>query len=81
MTEEVVRYDRYQNELRVGDYVVCAAYGGVVLGVIDSYTDKMVKLSVHYNKKMRVYHAYTEQLIKFDRDQALINLMRVNYGN
>lgn len=79
--EEKLRYDKYQNELRVGDYVVCTASGVLSLGVIVSFTNKMVKVSINKRSRMCEYHAYTEQLIKFDKDQALINLLRVNFRN
>lgn len=79
--EEKLRYDKYQNELRVGDYVVCTASGVLSLGVIVSFTNKMVKVSINKRSRMCEHHAYTEQLIKFDKDQALINLLRVNFRN
>ena len=64
--EEKLRYDKYQNELRVGDYVVCAANGVLSLGVIVSFTNKMVKVSINQRSGMCEYHTYTERLIKFD---------------
>lgn len=79
--KEEVRYDKYQNELRVGDYVVVTAYNETRLGVIECFTVKMVKLSINYNTKMCDYRAYASQLIKYDRDQALINLMRAQFRN
>lgn len=79
--KEEVRYDKYQNELRVGDYVVVTAYSETRIGVIVGFTNKMVKVLINKRSRMCEYHAYTEQLIKFDKDQALINLLRVNFRN
>lgn len=61
--------------------VVVTAYSETRLGVIECFTVKMVKLYINYNTKMCDYRAYASPLIKYDRDQALINLMRAQFRN
>lgn len=68
--------DLLNKTIGVGDYVAYQYHTGLTIGEIIRETDRMVVVQRTTAKKSKLVHMYASDLIKIDKNDALLYLIR-----